>query len=300
MAEFPALPLWTDAYLADTRHLTMEEHGAYMLLLMLAWRSPDCCLPDDGKRLARMLGITPKKWTALREALTGPSMFQAGNGVLRQKRLTRERDFVLRQSEVQRKNAEARWKRKPLENKDSNDAAASDRHMPNQCQTYAPTPTPTPTPTVGSGEGSAGANARDDPTLRERILAAIGVGPDGIIGPSAKVIGTAADMELAARWKADLGLDEREIIMIVAETMAAKTDGPPVSFKYFNQPMQRLSKAKTEPLPEALPLPATTSAQRSRNHGRSAFNAAIRATAEGLSAGTIHLDNSSRDPFARR
>lgn len=38
MAEFPALPLWTDAYLADTAHLSYEEHGLYFHILMTMWR----------------------------------------------------------------------------------------------------------------------------------------------------------------------------------------------------------------------------------------------------------------------
>ena len=52
MAEYPALPLWTDAYLADTTHLTDAEHGVYFQLVVHAWRSPDCRLPNDAKWLA--------------------------------------------------------------------------------------------------------------------------------------------------------------------------------------------------------------------------------------------------------
>jgi uncharacterized protein YdaU (DUF1376 family) len=173
MADFPAIPLFTDAYLADTRHLSLEEHGAYLLLLMLAWRSPDCCLPDDDKRLAMMLGVTPKRWSSLRVAVTGPSMFYAENGVLRQKRLTRERAFVVRQSDTQRKNAEARWKSKSLKNNDPADAVASVRDMPNECQTDAPTPTPTPTKKK-EREADASPKKSDASLVREVLADVIG------------------------------------------------------------------------------------------------------------------------------
>lgn len=45
MAEFPAMPLWTDAWVADTRHLTRCERGTYHDLLVEMWRSPHCALP---------------------------------------------------------------------------------------------------------------------------------------------------------------------------------------------------------------------------------------------------------------
>lgn len=53
MAQFPYLPLWTDAYLADTSHLTDAEHGIYLQLLMLIWRSPECRIPNDDEWIAR-------------------------------------------------------------------------------------------------------------------------------------------------------------------------------------------------------------------------------------------------------
>ncbi len=49
MADFPALPLFTDAYLADCSHLSDAEHGRYLRLLMLVWLSPECRVPNDDK-----------------------------------------------------------------------------------------------------------------------------------------------------------------------------------------------------------------------------------------------------------
>lgn len=71
MAEYPALPLFTDAYMADTRHLTAAQHGAYLLLLMTAWRMPDCRLPDDDRFLSRCASMDLRTWKANREIIMG-------------------------------------------------------------------------------------------------------------------------------------------------------------------------------------------------------------------------------------
>ena len=61
MAQFPHLPLWTDAYLSDLHpRLSLEEHGCNILLMQFAWRSPACRLPDDDAYLARALGVSYK------------------------------------------------------------------------------------------------------------------------------------------------------------------------------------------------------------------------------------------------
>lgn len=89
MAEYPALMLWTDAYLADTTDLSAEEHGVYLLLLMAAWRSPTCALPDDDLRLARMARVGLKKWRKVRPIME--RFWSICGGLWTQKRLLKER-----------------------------------------------------------------------------------------------------------------------------------------------------------------------------------------------------------------
>lgn len=61
------LPLWTDAYLADTSILSTQQHGAYLLLLMKCWRTKDCRLPNDDVKLARCAGLTKASWKRIKD-----------------------------------------------------------------------------------------------------------------------------------------------------------------------------------------------------------------------------------------
>lgn len=137
MSATPSIPLFGDAYLADTRHLTLEEHGAYLQMLMIAWRSPACALPDDDARIAKMLGITPKKWARLRPAVM--AFWTLCDAGWEQKRLSKERRFVAKKSEQNRDAANAKWKAKPLKTNGASDANA----MPERCGNDAPPPSPT-------------------------------------------------------------------------------------------------------------------------------------------------------------
>lgn len=103
----PAIPLFGDAYLADTHHLTLEEHGAYLKLLMIAWRMDGCALPDDDMRLAKMLGVTKAKWAKLKPVILG--FWTLADGRWSQARLTKERAFVDKKREANRAAAESRW-----------------------------------------------------------------------------------------------------------------------------------------------------------------------------------------------
>ena len=103
MAEFPALMIWTDAYFGDTNHLDTEEHGAYLLLLMTAWRVADCSLPDDDARLARMCRCTKKRWVEKLRPVVAP-FFVIEDGRWTQKRLTKQKKHC---EQVRLKKAEA-------------------------------------------------------------------------------------------------------------------------------------------------------------------------------------------------
>lgn len=109
MAELPVLPLKTDALLADTTHMSAEEFGAYVRILIVMWRQK-ARLPDDPVELARIAGVPLPRWNKIAERVMRPMTI--GGGIVSQKRLT---DTWLRSEEFRKKRAaaaEERWRRK--------------------------------------------------------------------------------------------------------------------------------------------------------------------------------------------
>lgn len=153
MAEYPALLLWTDAYLADTTDLTTEEHGAYLLLLMAAWRSPDCSLPDDDERLARMARLGPKGWRAVRPVML--KFWTVADGKWTQKRLLKER----LQTESRRARGSKAGLASALKRQDSTSTSVGTKNQP---------PTPTPTPTLKKEEKISEPKGSDRPARKSR------------------------------------------------------------------------------------------------------------------------------------
>lgn len=138
MAEFPALPLFTDAYLSDTRHLTAAQHGAYVLLLMMAWRTPDCALPNDDEILARWACMDRRTWMKNKHIILSFWKLESIDGAqkFRQARLFDERKYV---EQLRNKNA-ANGRASALKRKERHSTVV----QPKVNQTSTPTPTPTP------------------------------------------------------------------------------------------------------------------------------------------------------------
>jgi uncharacterized protein YdaU (DUF1376 family) len=130
MADFPALPLWTDAYLADTIHLTPEQHGIYYLLLLHTWRTPGCKIPNDDEWIALRFR-QPIEWVREHVRPLLDEFFTSRNAMLSQKRLTAEHKYVTQRRLNRARAAKSRW------DKEKASCNASALHM-------HPQPTPTP------------------------------------------------------------------------------------------------------------------------------------------------------------
>jgi uncharacterized protein YdaU (DUF1376 family) len=141
MSEAPYMQLYVGDYLGDTRHLTTEQHGAYLLLLMAMWSS-DGTLPNDEAKLARMAGVGVAKWRKI-----GPDVmayFVVDGGEITQKRLKKEREKWALKSSARREAGKRGGEAKAMKNKDPHvaNATANATILPQQNATIIHIPSP--------------------------------------------------------------------------------------------------------------------------------------------------------------
>jgi uncharacterized protein YdaU (DUF1376 family) len=106
----PYMPFWVEDYERDTRHLKTEEHGAYLLLLMAAWKAPTNSLPDDDDMLARIAGVTEEKWTGMKRIVMAFWRRDGRSKMWVQKRLKKERRLAVDRKQKASDAAATRWK----------------------------------------------------------------------------------------------------------------------------------------------------------------------------------------------
>ena len=66
MAALPYMQLYIADYLADTKHLSAEEHGAYLLLMFNYWQTGK---PIPKNRLAKIARLTNERWADVEPSL---------------------------------------------------------------------------------------------------------------------------------------------------------------------------------------------------------------------------------------
>lgn len=125
------MPLYVADYLADTTHLSTEEHGAYLLLLMAAWKRGGR-LPVDDKQLAAIARMKPAAWRRVSQVIL--AFFHPDDGGLVQKRMMEEIERAAgvrdRRKNAGQKGAEARW---PGDGKRMANAWQNDRQSHARC-----------------------------------------------------------------------------------------------------------------------------------------------------------------------
>lgn len=99
MAALPYMQLYVADYLADTAHLTTEEHGAYLLLLFSYWQTGKPLRED---RLSSVSRLSNERWTNVERTLK--EFFHVKNGAWTHFRVEADLEKVGSKS---KKNSEA-------------------------------------------------------------------------------------------------------------------------------------------------------------------------------------------------
>jgi len=125
MAELPVLPIATDALIADTTHMSAEAFGAYVRILVAMWRQGGA-LDDDDTELARIAGVSSRRWLALREVVLRP--VTVTDGVLTQRRLSETWNDVQRIRVKRVAASQERWRRRFVSPQPRNAHASAPPH----------------------------------------------------------------------------------------------------------------------------------------------------------------------------
>ncbi len=100
------MPLVIGDYLGATEHLSMEQSGSYLHLLMHQWRRG--VIPAGENLLAKICRCTPARWRSHIAPVILP-FFTLVDGRLMQMRLARERGLAREKSHKAADSASTRW-----------------------------------------------------------------------------------------------------------------------------------------------------------------------------------------------
>lgn len=143
------MPLYVSDYLGDTMHLSTEQHGAYLLLLMAAWRNGGS-LTSDNSVLQTITRLDAKKWQ-LSSQIIAKFFYVTNEEWIHnrvRKELTKAKTNSEKRAESGKKGAAKRWQ---------NDSKVMANAIANESQIDGPSPSPNlPTVVIENLPGQEG------------------------------------------------------------------------------------------------------------------------------------------------
>jgi uncharacterized protein YdaU (DUF1376 family) len=142
----PWFPLHVDDHLFETKHLSCEQHGAYLRLMLMYFRT-ERPLPTDDDQLLNIVGLTKARWLKAKSALS--QFFREENGLwvhdLWEAQIIERRRRHEAKVEVSRKGGFARNRNKkhneisasPLPAADAGQASGTSDAMPEAGRSHA-------------------------------------------------------------------------------------------------------------------------------------------------------------------
>lgn len=129
MSERPFMQLYVSDFIGDTLHLSTEQIGAYMLLLMAMWNAGGR-LPNDDAKLARVARLSVKKWKGISADMM--PFFTVDGGTIAHNRLTKELQKSESKSQSRASAGAAGGRAKALKDKDARvaNATPAPQHLP--------------------------------------------------------------------------------------------------------------------------------------------------------------------------
>lgn len=209
------MPLYVSDYLGDTTHLTTEQHGAYFLLLIGAWKRGGY-LPVDARQLAAMAKLTPAGWRKHAPVLV-PFFLHDGERLVHKRVLAEAQKavgLVEQRSVAGKASAEARRRqREGNENPTGVATGAPTEPATDAQQTGRPSPSPI------SEDKSSGAEAPFDWEKKAwddgaHLLIAVGK----MSPPNARAF--------LGKLKAEHGITLRDLLPAIGTAMANGTQDP--------------------------------------------------------------------------
>jgi uncharacterized protein YdaU (DUF1376 family) len=152
------MPLYIADYLRKTMHLTRDQHGGYMLLLMACWDRGGR-LPNDPSQLAGIARATSAEWRKLAPVLL--PFFDDDGAFLTQDRVIEEHQKAARLSETRRQAGQQGGRpRKQTETETESTPKPNAFANIKQTETHAGVrSSPSPSPTEEGPNGPVGSKA---------------------------------------------------------------------------------------------------------------------------------------------